>query len=74
MKQLMIEINIFSTFIMKLQMPNRKGKYSPCAEIKIFHNSLSHRDTQAMRLNFILAELRKFGYQLEKKIAVLVKY
>lgn len=31
-----------------------------------------NRDTEAIRLNFILLKI-KFGYQLDKKIAVLIK-
>lgn len=38
-KQLMIEINILWYIHYETANPNRKGKYSQCTEMKIFHKS-----------------------------------
>lgn len=58
---------------MKVQVPNRKGKYSQCAEIKTFHNHLIISQKYTSNEVKLHPKLHKSGYQLYKTIAVLIK-
>lgn len=59
---------------MKVQIPNRKGKYSQCSEIKTLHNNLIiSQQIQTSNEIKLHPKLHESGYQLYKTIAVLIK-